>query len=244
MARKTIRRIFLGCFLALLCGIILWNISKNKNQGDARPGLIKAPARSGMSAKGLYFEKHREGAKILSAKIGSLGTRKQKVGFFSVNPFETLEINSIQVNFYEPDLKKRKRKFAEKTDLDGEDSAGLEIIALIKDRVPVPNSRILTGVLFRDITINFYKNSSLLSRIHSKYAGIDFKSSDIIFWGEVVLSSAKDTLRCDRIRWIKETRRFRTEKKFFLTRNGESSEGYHLTTDRLLKDISRKAEPK
>ena len=79
-------------------------MSRYDKQGDVEKGR-NIPAPKSIRTKGLRIEKYLNDKKIFSAKIGYLRTNKQKMGFFSINPFDILEIDNVQVNLYESDLK-------------------------------------------------------------------------------------------------------------------------------------------
>jgi hypothetical protein len=224
MLRGKIKLVFVVMGVLLINAFVVYLISL-EYQFVPKRDFQKFTGAPDISLKGLSFVETQDGREIFSLDIGSFKIRKIKLGFFRVGLFKTAELENVEINFYINENVKGITK----------EPFDFEKCFLASE---LPGLEKVRGVEIKNIKINIMQENRIISSISSDYAEIDLARKDVIFKGNVKISSQEDkVLRCYRIRWVNKTNRFKTNDFYKLTKEGKAFEGKGLETDYLLENI-------
>ena len=187
---------------------------------------------------GLRFDEYYEGSRVFSLKTDSLKIIRKKVGFLRLGFWKVARLENVCIDFYQLSDENRPRNDANGMVNIGEGFPDLGSLFLKHDKFKSMISKGVEGVEINNITINLHRDGKLLSAMSSDEAKLDSRGKELVFEGNVRMSSGKDKLlKCSKISWLTDARKFRTTRRYVARIDNRIIEGTGLETDCFLENL-------
>ena len=200
------------------------------------------------------FESDFHGKKLISIHADKLLIQKKKVGFFRFGLMKEAIIHNAYINIYGihqwignqtadssekgKDVKSplnRPKKFSEKKKIsapikDGQNKLTFENV-FKKSILPSPILKRVSSIVIKPVIMVFYDDQEIISRVSAESAVIRYKNRDILFSGNVIVTSGPRVLNTEQLRMIPEKATVKTDHPFIMETPEKQTKGNYLTTD-------------
>ena len=234
MTPKTIRVTKLVLFLlvipavALIGGVVLQRLLSGPDvRQEQRKG---AQPEYRMQIEGLRFYGMNQGRRVVSITADRFTLRRGKIGFFSTGLTRTAQIENAIINIYAVATAPSSRHAPPSA---GEFDFGcLFAEETFSSLFPVRN---IAEIEVSPVAVHLHNDKSVLTRIIAAKASVRLKDKEILFTGNVRVSTGSSELTTEHLSFLPGTSRLRTDHPFVLKRGDRTLEGTSLTTDIFLK---------
>lgn len=243
MNRSKIISLWLFLGIIVIIGAIAYTaIWQSERIAGIRAGIRKkVQCPKNIISEVLSLEEYSENKKLFSIKIDNIEIIKKKAGYLSLGFFKIAKMRNLRVDFY--DHTGNEEKIVGKTEVQtkqGEDfPVDFEKVLARCDNFRSLNLKGVKGIEIEKVRVGVYRENSLVSSVVSDTAKVDVKNEEIIFDGHVKMASGEDRLiECSQMRWIRNSKRFRTSGSYIARIQGRVIKGNDLETDYLLQEIN------
>lgn len=189
-------------------------------------------------ATGLRFDEYNQGRMVFSLKTDSLKIVRKKAGFFRLGFWKVARLENVSIDFYQLSDKKKPRNDADEMVNIGTGFSDIGDIFLKHDKFKFMIPKGVKGVEINNITINLHKDGKLLSAMSSDKAKLGSRGKELVFEGNVRMTSGKDKLlECSKIRWLTDAGKFKTTHRYVARIDNRIIKGTGLETDCLLENL-------
>jgi hypothetical protein len=203
-----------------------------------------------MQIEGLRFYGMNQGRRVVSIAADRFTLRRGKIGFFSTGLTRTALIESAIIDIYAgapsslgagPEHRSAKpppegasllHESVKAPPTGKFDFSGLFAEETFSSLFPVRN---IAEIEVSPITVRLHADQAVLTRITAAKASVRLKEKEILFTGQVRVSSGGAELTTEQLAFLPGTARLRTDHPFVLKKENRTVEGTGLTTDIFLR---------
>ncbi|RLB32851.1 MAG: hypothetical protein DRH12_19025 [Deltaproteobacteria bacterium] len=182
--------------------------------------------------EGFRFDGYKNGNKVISIEADRFSIQKKKLGFLRLGLLNEARLQNgfIRIFCHSPTELFPNQNHPS---LINNPSVSFQHIVSKESLPPMPVKR-LSSIVIAPIHLELYRNQVLVSKISADYAKIRLVKSDIVFKGNVVLTSATRILTTNFLTFNPTSGTIECKGKYLLNRHGHNISGRHLITDVLL----------
>jgi hypothetical protein len=203
-----------------------------------------------MQIEGLRFYGMNQGRRVVSITADRFTLRRGKIGFFSTGLTRKALIENAIIDIYagapsspgaEPEHRSAKAP-PEGASLLHEpvkasprgkfDFGGLFAEETFSSLFPIRN---IAEIEVSPVTVRLHADQAVLTRITAAKASVRLQEKEILFTGQVRVSSGNAEMTTEQLTFLPGTSRLRTVHPFVLKRGNRTVEGTSLTTDIFLQ---------
>ena len=226
------RKLFLMVFVSVLvlAGYVLMG-GRHKADTDGVSTPAKVSFSNSCIGTGIHVDEYLKGKKVFSLKMDSLGVVGKKAGFFRLGFWKVARLKNVSLDLYHypPDAGQHKSDGSLNTPGVFPDMGKL-FSKSDKLRQMIPTN--VRGIEISNIKIRMHKDWKLISTVSSDSARIDSRGNGLTFEGDVkVASNNGKILKCEKMHWSSDTKRFKVNGAYVLTVSGETMRGKGIQTD-------------
>ena len=100
-----------------------------------------------------------------------------------------------------------------------------------KSILPSPILKRVSSIVMKPVIMVFYDDQEIISRVSAESAVIRYKNRDILFSGNVIVTSGPRVLNTEQLRMIPEKATVKTDHPFIIKTPEKQTKGNYLTTD-------------
>lgn len=183
-----------------------------------------------MQIEGLRFYGMNQGRPAVSITADRFTLRRGKIGFFSTGLTRTALIENAIIDIHAAATAPSSRNAPPAA---GEvDFGGLFAEETFSSLFPVRN---IAEIEVSPVTVRLHSDQSLLTEITAAKASVRLKDKEILFMGNVRISTGGAELTTEDLTFLPGTSRLRMDRPFVLKRGNLTLEGTNLTTDIFLQ---------
>lgn len=224
-------RLFLFLFLLSLGGLGFFLALKNtvfinKTDQGIYPSM---EAYSGdVFMEGLNYQSHINGKRVMTIKAEKFTIERKKLAFLTIGLFNVAKVQNARIQIYAyddiTDTSTKKRKRLNLGDAIKEAFSKDSLKSMTKNRV--------VSIDLEPIDIKFFDENMLITEIKASHASIRPEQSyNIIFEGDVLVTSEKRHLSSNRMVFLHDKERFKVDGHFNFVSEKDNFSGENLTTD-------------
>jgi hypothetical protein len=238
------RLLFPAIAAALILGFALFWFLR---EPEAPKGRKTAPQPAHrMQIEGLRFYGMNQGRRVVSITADRFSLRRGKIGFFSTGLTRTALIENAVIDVYAgkkggtaPDSfhaddaaqnRERSPLFA----AGNIDFGGLFAEETFSTLFPVRN---VAEIEITPVTVRLHADQAVLTGIVAARASVRLQEKEILFTGNVRVSSGGAELTTEQLTFLSGSSRLRTDRPFVLKQGNRTLEGAGLTTDIFLRPL-------
>jgi hypothetical protein len=234
--------------VALIGGVALYRFLRAPDAPKDRKVAVQPAYR--MQIEGLRFYGMNQGRRVVSITADRFTLRRGKIGFFSTGLTRTAVIENAIIDIYagvpsssgaEPEHR------SAETPLEGAsllrepvkasptgkfDFSGLFAEETFSSLFPIRN---IAEIEVWPVTVRLHADRTVLTRNTAAKASVRLQEKEILFTGQVRVSSGGAELKTDQLAFLPGTSLLRMDHPFVLKREDRTLEGTSLTTDIFLK---------
>jgi hypothetical protein len=187
--------------------------------------------------RGFRYTGAFDGQKAISIRADRFSIRKKKIGFFRFGLLNEVRFDNARIDIYGRRIKAEK---GTGTALNrGRPAGGLSYGAVFskESMVSFPAKRIAT-IVFRPVQVVLHDETSEAARISAGSGVIRMTKRDVMFKGNVRVSSGRHILWTDRLKLLPEKTMIITDGPYTLQTPGRKINGQRLTADIYLNPVS------
>lgn len=183
-----------------------------------------------MQIEGLRYYGMNQGRRVVSITADRFTLRRGKIGFFSTGLTRTALIENAIIDIYAGATAPSSRNAPPSA---GEfDFGGLFAEETFSSLFPIRN---IAEIEVSPVTVHLRNDKSALTRIIAARASVHLKDQEILFTGNVRVSSGKSELTTEGLSFFPGTSRLRMANPFVLKRGARTLTGTSLTTNIFLQ---------
>jgi len=215
-------------------------------------GTVTQPPAYRMQIEGLRFYGMNGGRRVVSIVADRFTLRKGKIGFFSTGLTRTALIENAVIEIYAGSAKARGGKLQDgsaairtggnpettgtpgtsgKAAMENIDFGGLFTEETFASLLPV---RSIARIEIAPVTVRLHNDRSVLTEVTAARAEVLLREREILFTGNVRVSTSGAELTTESLSFHPDTARLRTDRPFVLKQGRRTLEGTGLSTDILL----------
>jgi hypothetical protein len=209
-----------------MCGVILLFVQQRASIfRHTHPFEVSSQGHSNyrLKVEGFRFDSIKDGEKIFSIKADNFTIEKKKLGFLRLGLINTAVLNNAVLDIY---LNENNTKSSE----NGSDFFKSSLPSLSESLPSLPTKRI-SSVRIEPMCLNLWGEKYLITQITSKIAIIGFKKQNILFEGNVQVTSGDKLLSANRLKFSPENSLMKTEGHFIFKTGQKMIEGERISVD-------------
>lgn len=179
--------------------------------------------------RGFRFDGTSGDKRVITIEADRFRVEKKKVGFFRFGMMNVARLENASIHIFKSVTGQEA----------GVDSGFKD--AFSKDALPTFSTKRVSSIEMAPVSVALYEGKSVLSRIKADSATVRLKNRDVLFKGNVEVTSGPRLLTTDRLSLLAEGALLKTEGHFVLKTNKNEERGKKLTADIFLKPVRQRA---